>query len=390
MLMRKIIINTTPQRFVVSVPNNFSLEEILKLNDLPPSLFQGYIEDQKKIVPIPLNIKIAYIDQKYKIIIQCIRNTDLRQIFPQKKQYYRIKNPLLTKKEIYFKNHKCYQKVIEINENIAKKSVFEIVNSFVNKNSIEKLIIAGVSGGGDSNTLVESLTKINNKKYIFFTLVFDPIWPSKAAKRAQELYSKTNSKHLILYPQKVEKILKFKNTLDSTYNIFCKYFGTDKSHFFATYLISLVARKLCKQYKTTEYCLGYNKEDVFAELLFTIINGKRPLSYPIRKFGKYTLLMPLYEIPKKILDACYPKYSIDNYQERMDTTTHQRSMIYYLSHCIEDIPGNINIDIMNGLANIFQNKWNNLKFQKHGELYFIENANTENKKKIDKFLEEIF
>jgi len=66
--------------------------------------------------------------------------------------------------------------------------------------------------------------------------------------------------------------------------------------------------------------------------------------------------MPLWEIPKIILDACYPKYSIENYQERMDTTTFQRGIIYYLAHSIDNIYNiynNLGLSLMYGVQKNF-------------------------------------
>ncbi len=61
------------------------------------------------------------------------------------------------------------------------------------------------------------------------------------------------------------------------------------------------------------------------------MNGQKPLAFPVRNFGSTRLLMPLWDISKIILDACYPKYSLSNYQERKgDQSTYQRNIIYLL------------------------------------------------------------
>ena len=61
-------------------------------------------------------------------------------------------------------------------------------------------------------------------------------------------------------------------------------------------------------------------------------------------------LFPLWEMPKHLLDACYPRYSASNYRERVDTTTPQRSAIYFIAHCLDAIGPQISLSLMKGVA----------------------------------------
>lgn len=60
----------------------------------------------------------------------------------------------------------------------------------------------------------------------------------------------------------------------------------------------------------------------------------------------------LSEIPKYLLDACYPRYSASNYRERVDTTTPQRSAIYFLAHCLDALGPQISLSLMKGIATL--------------------------------------
>jgi len=326
-MFRNIKIKTTPQEITLKVPDELTLEEILHINRLPTNLFQGYIITSKKETkPIPLNRRLKDIDENNEIILQCIRNTDLRQVLPQKTVYKKSENPITILRDLNIADKKCSETLYEINEKEAKNIVATEVGNFMKEYSHASKVMVGISGGGDSNTLVRSLKEFStknklSKQYICFTLVFDPIWPNSGMKRASELCKENRIEHLIYKKKDIEKLLEMKGGLEDFFTEFSKNFGENTSHFFATYLISLVARRLCKNYKTNEYYLGFNREDILAELLFSLMNGHKPLSFPIREFGSIKLLMPLWKIPKKILDACYPKYSIKNYRERMDTTT---------------------------------------------------------------------
>lgn len=181
-----------------------------------------------------------------------------------------------------------------------------------------------------------------------------------------------------------------RGSLKDFYIEFGQNFGTDTSHFFATYLISLIARKLCREHETNEYCLGFNREDVLAELMFSLMNGQKPLAFPVRQFGDIKLLMPLWEIPKIVLDACYPKYSVENYQERLDTTTFQRGIIYYLAHSIDDVYSNLGLSLMNGVQKIFKNSWSELKLDKNWDLYISEYAEPAKINEVKKLLQKYF
>ncbi len=67
---------------------------------------------------------------------------------------------------------------------------------------------------------------------------------------------------------------------------------------------------------------------------------------------KVNYLFPVWEIPKSLLDACYPHYSASNYRERVDTTTPQRSAIYFLAHCLDALGPQISLSLMKGVAKL--------------------------------------
>jgi hypothetical protein len=92
------------------------------------------------------------------------------------------------------------------------------------------------------------------------------------------------------------------------------------------------------------------------------MNGRRPLPYPVRRMGNVNCLFPLWQMPKHLLDACYPRYSVSNYRERVDTTTPQRSAIYFLAHCLDALGPQISLSLMEGVAALMDsiNGWEEL------------------------------
>jgi hypothetical protein len=391
-MFRNIKIKTAAQEITIKALDSLTLEEILRINRIPTNLFQGYVIDEKNhLKPIPLNIRPTDLSDNNEIILQCIRNTDLRQVLPQKTFYKKADNPITALRDLNFNEKECTETVHELNADSAREIVESKVSEFIKKHSDATKIIAGISGGGDSNTLVRSLKKAledngSEKKIICFTLVFDPIWPDSAAKRAIELCKENNVQHFVYKNKDIENLLKMRGSLEDFYVEFGQNFGNNTSHFFATYLISLIARKLCRKHGTNEYCLGFNREDVLAELTFSLMNGHKPLEFPVRKFGDIKLLMPLWEIPKIVLDACYPKYSIENYQERLDTTTFQRGIVYYLAHSIDDIYSNFGLSLMHGVQKIFKDNWSELKQDKDWDLYISKYAEPTKVNEVKKLL----
>jgi len=123
-------------------------------------------------------------------------------------------------------------------------------------------------------------------------------------------------------------------------------------HFFGTFFVNLVGRRLCRELSADNLCVGYNREDLLAELLFCLMNGRRPLPYPVRRMADINCVFPLWEMPKYLLDACYPRYSASNYRERVDTTTPQRSAIYFLAHCLDALGPQISLSLMKGIATL--------------------------------------
>ncbi len=101
-MLRDIIIKTASEEITVKTDDSLTLEEVLRMKRIPPNLFQGYIKMGEEVRPIPLSTFIFVVPFEEKIILYCIRNTDLRDVLPQKTSYSKIQNPVIAIPEFNF------------------------------------------------------------------------------------------------------------------------------------------------------------------------------------------------------------------------------------------------------------------------------------------------
>jgi len=387
-----VFVNTTTANIVLKATEGQTVEQVLEANSLPRNLFQCYLkEGNGNTSCIPSNVVVTNFNSDSKIIARCIRNIDFDKIFPKNIHITSAETPITTVENVSLEEYNLQKVVVEITQSDAQQLVQQKVLDYLKKYSTSQKIVAGISGGGDSNTLVKAIKANNEKELICFTLVFQDIWDARATSRASQLCYENEVKHIILYENDIESKLSMKGKLKDCYADFCKIFGDNAPEFFATFLVAKVARVLCKEYNADEFCFGYNREDVLAELIFSIINGQKPLQIPTRQFGEYKLLMPLWDIPKRVLDACYPKFSFDNYDERIIEATIQRNNIYYLSHMLDNIFPNFGQHLMNGLLKILNDtNWGKLEYNRSFDTFSTSNYDNKGKTEVENLISQYF
>jgi len=117
-------------------------------------------------------------------------------------------------------------------------------------------------------------------------------------------------------------------------------FQGDDFEFMGTLLIRLALIKHAKELGTSFICTGLNLEDVLCEAMFRISSGLKPASFPARAIGDTTLIFPLWLCPKRIIDGCFPKFSLDNYDGRYPCFSLGRNLYYSLVYSIQSqFPG---------------------------------------------------
>lgn len=340
--------------------NELSLAELLLANQLPPSLFQAYqASDDGSVAAIPITTVLGSIPEECKVVLRCMRNTDIDSL--QSVDFETLErdpNPVAALLDSQYGRPRAINRIHLLGEDSLRDIVCSKISAFLTDNDVGLPLVAGISGGGDSSTLVQGMLKylecssLPKDQVVCFTLVMENFWPESAARRARELCSNAGFQHRVLYPADISALLRMSESPVVLWEELSKQYGSDTSHFFGTFLVNLVGRGICEEVSGDSLCLGYNREDIMAELLFCLMNGRRPLPFPVRRVGSVNCVFPVWDIPKNLLDGCYPQYSERNYSERVDSTTVQRSSIYFIAHCLDALVPQLSISLMRGVEKL--------------------------------------
>lgn len=342
--------------------NELTLGELLLANRFPPSLFQAYeVPGDGTLQPVPMTVALNEVPEGRKIVLQCIRNTDIDALRPGDMEVVEhAQSPVTAMYDFQWADEakNPTHRVHLVDDSAMRDIVFGKVSDFLARMSVPVPLVAGISGGGDSNTLVQGVHRyvtshgLDAAKVTCFTLVMDPIWPSSAAERAGELCAEAQFTHRVLHPEDMAGLLDMAESPQRLWAELSDRYTADLAHFFGTFFINLVGRAICEEGEGSHLLVGYNREDVMAELLFCLMNGRRPMPFPKRRTGATDVLMPVWDVPKNMLDACYPHYSEANYSERVDSSAVRRSSIYYMAHCLDALVPQMSMSLMTGTAKL--------------------------------------
>ncbi|OEV03770.1 hypothetical protein AN219_38035 [Streptomyces nanshensis] len=342
--------------------SRLTLGELLLANRFPPSLFQAYeVPGDGTLKPVPMSLALDEVAEGRKIVLQCIRNTDIDALRPGDVQVVEhAQDPVTAMYDFQWADDakNPTHRVHLVDDAAMRDIVFGKVSDFLARMSVPVPLVAGISGGGDSNTLVQGARRyvtahgLDAAKVTCFTLVMAPIWPESAADRARELCAEAQFSHRVLYPDDMADLLGMEESPQRLWEELSDRYTADLAHFFGTFFINLVGRAICEEVDGSHLLVGYNREDVMAELLFCLMNGRRPLPFPKRRTGSTDVLMPVWDVPKNMLDACYPRYSEANYSERVDSSAVRRSSIYYMAHCLDALVPQMSMSLMTGVGKL--------------------------------------
>jgi tRNA(Ile)-lysidine synthase TilS/MesJ len=237
---------------------------------------------------------------------------------------------------------------------VIAERVAEAVRQTVPKGS--KLVV-GVSGGGDSNALLDGLSRIDDHDLELHPVIIMgiPDWDA-GVPRAIELCRSYELDLTVLQEEEVKALLRLPADSLSLIDRFEREFKGDDFEFLGTLLIRLALSKRAKALGTPYICTGLNLEDVLCEGMFRLATGLKPAPIPKRTIGDTELIFPLWLCPKRIIDGCFPKYSLDNYNARYPCASLGRNLYYSLIYAMQSqFPGFVE-QFAHGLSELSQSE----------------------------------
>ncbi len=218
---------------------------------------------------------------------------------------------------------------------IVTQRVHEMLDAHLPDSDVPVKIIVGVSGGGDSNALISAMSRYQSKKIeLHPVIVCGPGEWDSGIPRAKEICNDLGLELAVIGEKETREILGAVPEGAPLIDRFTKVFPDEDYEFFGTLLIRLALSYVAADREADYICTGLNFEDLLAEVFARLLGGTAPLPMPVRQIGELKLIYPLWQLPKKIIDGCFPKYSYDNYQERYPSHSEGRTLFYHLAYWI--------------------------------------------------------
>lgn len=366
-----------------------TIGEVLAANHLPETMFQPYIVRGEAATPVPLTTRLSDLPREAdRLLVRAIRNTLFPTVLPDSAKG--SEQGGLAETGVGFRSIRTGDDgtACEVRTTLGKEQARELVSSQVSEFERKYALSAsgcvfGISGGGDSNALAYGLAQaIPQDRLLAFTLVFGAVFSPEAAVRAGLLCQELGIEHRVLHPDDIGELLSVKTSMNDLYKDFSDAFTNEALHFFGTFLILRTARKLADERGLHDLAFGYNREDLLAEALFMIMNGNRPLPYPIRPLGSHRVVMPVWKVPKLLLDACHPRFSLENYRERDPYTTRQRSLAFFLAHAMDSAYPSFGLSVLTGLSQAFEGAWGELSYVDDLDVFITEQASPQSVEQV--------
>jgi tRNA(Ile)-lysidine synthase TilS/MesJ len=202
-------------------------------------------------------------------------------------------------------------------------------------------LVVGVSGGGDSNAMLYGLSQLSDHALGVHPVIIKgiPEW-DKGVPRAIELCRNYGLNLTIIEENEVKALLGIEDNPATLMQIFESEFSGDDFEFLGTLLVRLALLRHARTVGTEFICTGLNMEDVLCEAVFRISAGMKPAGIPVRTIGNMKLVFPLWLCPKRIIDGCFPKFSLENYEARIPCVSLGRNLYYSIVYALQSqFPG---------------------------------------------------
>ena len=211
-------------------------------------------------------------------------------------------------------------------------------------------LVVGVSGGGDSNALLGALVESGmiSKSNLFPVMMLGiPDWDS-GVDRAEALCADYGLKLRTVSDDQTARILGFENPNEDWVTQFEKIFPSDDLEVLGVYGVRKVLEHVATEVGAKRIVIGSNLEDCLSDVFYYLCAGQPPFPKPLGQMGPVEILYPLWLTPKALIDGCYPKFSLANYEARYPSKMLGRAYFYYLAQMMVDAYPGAGQDILRG------------------------------------------
>lgn len=225
-------------------------------------------------------------------------------------------------------------------------------------------LVVGVSGGGDSNALLGAIVKsglISRENILPVMMLGIPDW-DKGADRAANICAEHGLTLRTVPDEETARILGFTDPQRDWVTAFEQAFPGDDLEVLGVYGVRRVLESVALESGAKKIVIGSNLEDCLSDVLYYICAGKVPFPKPCGRMGKVDILYPLWLTPKAIIDGCYPKYSLENYEARYPSRMYGRAYFYYLAQMLVDAYPGAGQDILKGASKLSKELFQELPY----------------------------
>lgn len=202
-------------------------------------------------------------------------------------------------------------------------------------------LVVGVSGGGDSNAMLYGLSRLADHGITVRPVILTgiPDWDA-GVPRARSLCDGYGLDLEVVSADEVKDLLGIPRDSVDLIDRFEREFQGDDFEFLGTLMIRLALSARAREFGTRYIVTGVNLEDIVCENMFRISSGLKPAGFPTRPIGDVSLLYPLWLCPKRIIDGCFPKFSLENYDARYPCFSLGRNLYYSVVYTLQSqFPG---------------------------------------------------
>ncbi len=333
----------------------------------------------------PIEQFIGAYDQ---ILIKADRNIDYNAVINKNINIRRSSNP--TSEYTFPSETGLELQHFELSQNDCRDFVIKNVTTCLkNEMTINptKKIVLGVSGGGDSNTLILSFLEsglVQKDQLVGVMMQGIPDW-DKGRSRAEAICHEHDIEFRVIDKTKVNELLG-RGKEGCWVEDFEKVFPDADLEVLGTHCIRLALKFVAQEMSAQAIVIGVNLEDILAECFLATTRGQLPPPFPVRKIDGFSFWYPLYKIPKKIIDGCYPKFSLQNYNERYPSRMLGRAVPYYLSQSIHTLLPGAEFDLINGFKQLSKLNQSFAVFDEELGFTVIDAIHEELRKKWNQFI----